>query len=77
MDTINLRITLDESAPIDEYLEDGVITEYFPLDENRVYEVIIKDVDESLIESLNPDDLCEFFGIDSEFVIATEVLEFA
>jgi hypothetical protein len=77
METINLRLTLTEDAPIDEYLEDGIITEYFPVDENRMYQVIIKDVDESLIESLNPDELCEFFGIDSEFVIATEVLEFA
>lgn len=77
METINLRLTLHEDAPIDEYLEDGIIAEYFPVDENRMYQVIIKDVDESLIESLNPDDLCEFLGIDSEFVIATEVLEFA
>ena len=77
MDTINLRITLNEDAPIDEYLEDGVISEYFPIDENSMYQVIIKDVDEDLLESLNPDDLCEFLGIDSEFVIATEVLEFA
>jgi hypothetical protein len=77
METINLRITLHEDAPVDQYLEDGVITEYFPVDENRMYQVIIKDVGESLIESLNPDDLCEFLGIDSEFVIATEVLEFA
>ena len=77
MDNINIRITIDQDAPIDEYLEDGVITEYFPVDENRMYQVIIKDVDESLIESLNPDDLCEFLGIDSEFVIATEVLEYA
>ena len=77
MDTINLRLTLNEDAPIDEYLDVGIITEYFPIDENRMYQVILKDVDESLIESLNPDDLCEFLGIDSEFVIATEVLEFA
>lgn len=76
METINLRITLDESAPIDEYLDAGVINEYFPVDENRMYQVIIKDVDESVIESLNPDELCEFLGIDSEFVIATEVLEY-
>jgi hypothetical protein len=74
MDTINLRLTLHEECPIDEYLEDGIINEYFP-DEHGTYQVIIKDVDESLIESLNPDDLCEFLGIDSEFVIATEVLE--
>jgi hypothetical protein len=76
METINLRITLDQECPVDEYLEDGTITAYFPQDDDT-YQVIIKNVDESLIESLNPDDLCEFLGIDSEFVIATEVLEFA
>jgi hypothetical protein len=32
------------------------------------------DVDETLIESMNPDDLAEFFGIESEFVIAMEVI---
>ena len=77
METINLCITLHEDAPVDEYLEYGIIAEYFLVDENMMYQIIIKDVDESLIESLNPDDLCEFLGIDSEFVIATEVLEFA
>ncbi len=76
MDTINLRLTLSEETPIHDYLEDGIITECFPQDDGT-YQVIIKDVDESLLESLNPDDLCEFLGIDSEFVIATEVLEFA
>ena len=76
MDTINLRLTLNEDAPIDEYLEDGIITEYFPQPDGTK-QVIIKGVDETLIESLNPDDLCEFLGIDSEFVIATEVLEYA
>jgi hypothetical protein len=74
METINLRLTLDGECPIDEYLEDGIIDEYFPQDENKMYQVIIKNVDETLIESLNPDDLAEFFGIDSEFLIATEVI---
>ena len=73
MTMLNLRFTLDEECPIDEYLEDGIITEYFP-DEDGMYQVIIKDVDETLIESLNPDDLAEFFGIESEFVIAVEVI---
>lgn len=75
-DTINLRITLDQDTPIDDYLNDGIISEYFPQDDGT-YQVIIKDVDDALIESLNPDDLAEFIGIDSEFVIAIEVLEFA
>ena len=73
MTMLNLRFTLEEECPIDEYLEDGIITEYFP-DEDGMYQVIIKDVDETLIESLNPDDLAEFFGIESEFVIAVEVI---
>ena len=73
MTMLNLRFTLDEECPIDEYLEDGII-EYFPQDENRMYQAIIKDVDETLIESMNPDDLAEFFGIESEFVIAVEVI---
>jgi hypothetical protein len=73
METINLRFTLNQECPIDAYLEYGIITEYFPQDDDT-YQVIIKDVDESLIESLNPDDLAEFFGIESEFLIATEVI---
>lgn len=76
METLNLRITLDQDSPVQEYLEDGIITEYFTQDDGT-YQVIIKDVDEVLIESLNPDELVEFFGIDSEFTIATQVLEFA
>lgn len=76
MGTINLRITLDPEAPINEYLEDGSISEYFPQDDGT-FQAIIKDVDEGLIESLNPDDLVEFFGVDSEFLIAIEVLEVA
>lgn len=76
METLNLRITLDQDSPIQEYLEDGIITEYFTQDDGT-YQVIIKDVDEVLVESLNPDELSGFFGLDSEFVIAIQVLEFA
>jgi hypothetical protein len=73
METLNLRFTLDEESPISEYLEDGVFDSAFPQDDGT-HQAIIKDVDEVLIESMNPDDLAEFFGIDSEFVIAVEVL---
>ena len=73
METINLRFTLDAECPIDEYLDDGLCDEYFPLDD-QTYQIIIKDVDETLLESMNPDDLAEFFGIESEFVIAMEVI---
>jgi hypothetical protein len=76
METINLRITLDEDAPYGEYLTDGVIDTVIHL-EDGTHQIIVKDVDEVLLESMNPDDLVEFFGIDSEYVIATEVLEFA
>jgi hypothetical protein len=76
METINLRITLDEDAPYGEYLTDGVIDTVIHLDDGT-HQIIVKDVDEVLLESMNPDDLVEFFGIDSEYVIATEVLEFA
>jgi hypothetical protein len=45
--------------------------------DDGTYQVIIEDVAETLLDTLNPDELCEFLGIDSEFVIATEVLEYA
>ena len=73
MEFISLRFTLDAECPIEEYLDDGLCTEYFPLDD-QTYQIIIKDVDETLLESMNPDDLAEFFGIESEFVIAMEVI---
>lgn len=76
MSTINLRLVLDSEAPMEEYLMDGIITEFFPQD-NGTNDVIIKDVDEVLIDSMNSDDLVEFLGIDTEFLIAIQVLEFA
>lgn len=76
MSTVNLRLVLDSEAPMEEYLMDGIITEFFPQD-NGTNDVIIKDVDEVLIDSMNPDDLVEFLGIDTEFLIAIQVLEFA
>ena len=41
--------------------------------ENGLYEVVFYNVDEELLESLGPDELAEFFGIDAEFVVAVEV----
>lgn len=76
MSTVNLRLVLDSEAPMEEYLMDGIITEFFPQD-NGTNDVIIKDVDEVLIDSMNSDDLVEFLGIDTEFLIAIQVLEFA
>lgn len=76
MDTINIRFTLESETPIDDYLQDGIISEYISNDDGT-YSVIEKDVDEVLIESLQADELAEFFGIDTEFVVAAEVLEYA
>jgi len=76
METLSLRLTLHEDCPIAEYMMDGVVTEYFPQEDNT-YQVIFSGIDETLIECMSPDDLAEWLGIDSEFVIATEVLEFA
>ena len=77
METINLRFTLDAECPIDEYMDeyvrDGIYTNCIKQSDGT-YVVIIDDVDETLIESMNPDDLAEFFGIESEFVIAMEVI---
>ena len=75
MDTLNLRFTIDRCADIQDLLDDESIDCVFTNDDS--FQVIIKDVDEVLIESLGPDELAEFFGIESEFVIAAEVLEFA
>lgn len=41
---------------------------------NNVLEVTLT-VDDELVESLSADELLEFFGIDSEFLIALEVLD--
>ena len=71
---LDLRFTLDSECPIDDYLEDGLITEYFTTNEGD-YQVIFKDVDEVLIESLRTEELAEFFGLDSEFVTYLEILD--
>jgi len=76
MSHVNLRCVLDQDAPISEYLEDLTIDACFP-QENGTYDVIFEGISEVLIESLTPDDLIEFLGIDTEFLIAIQVLEFA
>ena len=73
-ETVSLRYTLDEECPIDEYVEEGIMDGYLHL-EDGTYQVVFRKVDETLIESMNPDDLAEFFGIESEFVIAVEVIQ--
>jgi hypothetical protein len=73
-ETVSLRFTLDEEFPVDEYFGDDTFQAIIKQD-NDTYHAIVKDVDETLIESMNPDDLAEFFGIESEFVIAVEVIQ--
>jgi hypothetical protein len=69
MEFISLRFTLDEECPIDDLMEDEIIDAYSTTDDGS-YEVVFYNVDEELLESLNPDELAEFFGIEPEFVIA-------
>jgi hypothetical protein len=73
MEFISLRFTLDEECPVDDLMEDKIIDDYYTNDDG-LHEVVFYNVDEELIESLGPDELAEFFGIESEFVIAMEVI---
>jgi hypothetical protein len=72
MEFISLRFTLDEECDMDDLVEDKII-EGYSINADGLYEVVIDNVDEELIESLNPDELAEFFGLEPEFVIAVEV----
>ena len=72
MEFISLRFTLDEECPVDDLLEDEIIDDYFTNDDG-LHEVVFNNVDEELLESLNPDELAEFFGLEPEFVVAVEV----
>ena len=71
--TVAIRFTLDPEFPVEEYLLEGIIDCAFPQDDGS-YQVIIKDVDETLIETLRTDEIAEFLGIESEFVTYCEVL---
>ena len=71
--TVAVRFTLDPEFPVEEYLMDGIINEAFPQDDGT-HQVVFKDVDLALIDSLNPDELAEFLGIESEFVVYQELL---
>ena len=71
--TVHVRFTLTEDFPVEEYLLEGIIECAFP-QEDGSYQVIIKDVDETLIETLRTDEIAEFLGIESEFVTYCEVL---
>ena len=71
MESLSLRFTLDRCADIENLLESDSIDSVQSLDDTFV--VIVTDADETLVESLNPDELAEFYGIDAEFLIAVEV----
>lgn len=43
------------------------------IDSDIVTVIELEDEDDVLLESLGPDELAEFFGIDSEFLIAVNV----
>ncbi len=72
MEFISLRFTLDEECPMDDLMEDDIIDDYFTNDDG-LHEVVFYNVDEELLESLGPDELAEFFGLEPEFVVAVEV----
>lgn len=66
---VNLRIRLKETAGIKDYLLDNIFDCAFPI-YNGMHDVIIKNVDEILVESLREDELVEFFGIDADDVVS-------
>ena len=72
MEFISLRFTLDKECDMDDLVEDKIIEDY-SINADGSYETVIYNVDEELIESLNPDELAEFFGLEPEFIIAVEV----
>ena len=71
--TVHVRFTLTEDFPVEEYLLEGIIECAFPQDDGT-FQVIFKDVDLTLIDSLGPDELSEFLGIETEFVIYQDLL---
>ena len=72
MEFISLRFTLDEECLMDDLMEDEIIDDYYT-NNDGLHEVVFYNVDEELIESLGPDELAEFFGLEPEFVVAVEV----
>ena len=45
-------------------------------DESNYLNVYVDDVDDVLINDMNDEDLCEFFGLDSEYLIYSNRSEF-
>ena len=53
-------------------LSNDIFDYYTDYDEDLGYtNVFVDDVDDELIENMNDEDLCEFFGLDSEYLIYT------
>jgi len=65
--------TLAVVIPIDYYSEDLIDSYQATLIDDNLVEVKIKDVDDALIQGMTENDLVEFFGIDSEFVVSTNL----
>ena len=66
-------LTLTVVVPIDYYSEDLVDSYQATLIDDNLVEVKIKDVDDELIQGMTENDLVEWFGIDSEFVVSTNL----
>ena len=66
-------LTLTVVVPIDYYSEDLIDSYQATLIDDNLVEVKIKDVDDALIQGMTENDLVEWFGIDSEFVVSTNL----
>lgn len=56
-----------------EYAEQADIIDYYCDydDENQYLNVYVDDVDDVLINNMTDDELCEFYGLESEFLVYT------
>ena len=72
--TLCLRFTVDQDCPVDELLASGSFSEYFPLSDGTI-QLIAKNIPCDLLDGMDADALGFFCGIDSEFLIAAEVLD--
>lgn len=72
--TLCLRFTVDQDCPVDELLASGSFSEYFPLSDGTI-QLIAKNIPCDLLDNMDADALGSFCGIDSEFLIAAEVLD--
>lgn len=58
-----------------DYCQENDIIDYYTDvnddDERVLFNVYVNDVDEALINELTDDELCEFFGLDPEYLLYT------